>query len=534
MVTFSMTGNGRRRARRRRGGIIAAVAVATIVLASCSGGGDGGTGPTSNGDAGASSSDAAIDTSAVLRVGLGGTVPVLNPGAGTGGGDQQILYLLYDRLTTFDPETGEVLPNLAKSWEFSDDGTEFRMELETGVMFHDGTELDAEAVAFSLDYYKELGVQLDLAPVESVEVVSPTEVLLHLSRPYSSLPAVLGDRAGMIVSPTAVETLGEGFAAAPVGTGPYRFASQVAGSSVSLERFDDYWKGEPRLAGMTITTYSDETARLAAAQSGQLDVAITLGLPDVETARAIPGMEVIETPSLRFGQLFLNSAIPPFNDPNVRLALNHAVDRQAYVDAVTEGLGAIAFGPFPESSVYFNSADAFPYDLDEAKALMAKSGSPAVDVSCLSFNAVGNEVTGPLMVAQAKEIGINMRLDVREPAAAIAAMATGDESCLFSAWTGRPDPAISLNSLYSSTGTYNYGQATHGRIDELLAIVDSTFDQDERAAAIRDVVGELTVEAPHVPLYVNPLFDLVGENVVDWEPNFQGKVDFSGVALSQG
>ncbi|ALJ21899.1 ABC transporter substrate-binding protein [Microbacterium sp. No. 7] len=521
-----------RRPRRRRGAFLAALAVSTVVLAACTGGGGG------DGDAGestgpAGSADAVIDTEAVLRVGSAYIISSLDPGAGTSGSDQQLLYFLYDRLTTFDPETGEVLPNLATSWEFSDDGTEFRMQIAEGVTFHDGTPLDAQAVVDSLTHYKELGVQLDLAPVQSMEAVSPTEVVLRLDRPYSSLPSLLGDRAGMIVSPTAVETLGDGFASAPVGAGPYRFVSQVPGSSLTLERNPDYWKGEPQLAGVTVTFYSDETARLAAARSGQLDVTTVLALPDVEAARDIAGMSVVETPSVRFGQLFLNSAIPPFDDRNVRLALNHAMDRQAYVDAVTEGLGSIAFGPFPPSSVFFNSEDAFPYDPEKAKELLAESGTPSIQVTCQTFNAAGNDVTAPLLVAQAKAVGIDMSLDVRDTATSIANMASGQEPCLFSQWGGRPDPAMSLTQLYSTSGTYNYGQAKHGRIDELIAIVDSTFDQDERAAAIRDVVGELTVEAPHVPLYFNPLFDLVGDRVVGWEPNFQGKVDFSGVALAK-
>jgi len=178
-----------------------------------------------------------------LRIAAIADVSSFDPPNSQANTDVMILYPLYDTLTRMDQATMEPLPGLARSWEFVDPTT-LRFELETGVTFQDGTPFDAAAVEFSIERHRDLSIYPELVNVEDVVVVDDDTVDFELSAPDASLINVLSERAGMIVSPTAVEEYGDDFGSHPVGTGPYVIDDYRSGDRLVLKRFDDYW-GDP-------------------------------------------------------------------------------------------------------------------------------------------------------------------------------------------------------------------------------------------------------------------------------------------------
>ena len=158
-----------------------------------------------------------------------------------------VLNQITDKLTWQNPETLEVEPWIAESWEVSPDLTEYTFRIRPGVTFSDGTPLDAAAVKANLDRYLDPATasirKADFGPLAEVAVTGPLTVELRMSAPYAPLPLVLTNRAGMVVSMTALRRLGPDFATQAVGCGPFKFASWTKNSELVLERFDGYWRG---------------------------------------------------------------------------------------------------------------------------------------------------------------------------------------------------------------------------------------------------------------------------------------------------
>lgn len=319
--------------------------------------------------------------------GEGGTIRVavnaLPPGLGnpfTGIGAQSI----YTWSAVFDPlvmvdESGLPQPWLATGWENIDENT-WQFDLRDDVQFSDGDTLDAEAVKTTIDYLvSEEGrtsvVGAEMKMIEGAEVVDEDTVEIRTNTPDAGFPARMS--AVYIVGPDAWNELGpEGFATAPVGTGPFAIES-IDSNKATGTAFEDSWRA-PLADGLEVTLLGDPAARLQALQSDQVDLAIALSpdqLPAIESSGASPNpVPAPQVMALAFTQT-IGDGNSPINDPKVRLALNHAVDRQAIADSVLGGLARPATqGATPESFGYNPEVTGYEYDPDKAMDLLAEAG----------------------------------------------------------------------------------------------------------------------------------------------------------------
>src|SRR5690606_690110 len=164
-----------------------------------------------------------------------------DPAVGTLGTDIPLLYVMYDRLIAFNPEDLTPQPMLATDWSWSDDKKTLTLELKEGVKFHDGTDFNAEAVKKSLEYFRDSGRNKDLVGLSKIEVLAPNKVALTMDEVNSQLLGLLAERAGMIMSPTALEKYGADYSKNPAGTGPYKLREHITGQAVIFEKFEDYW-----------------------------------------------------------------------------------------------------------------------------------------------------------------------------------------------------------------------------------------------------------------------------------------------------
>ena len=181
----------------------------------------------------------------ILRISAPANPSSLDPATGGAGSDHAFLFTMYDTLTEWDFETLKPKPGLAESWSFTDPTT-FVLNIRSGVTFHDGTPLDAEAVKFNLERNKsdpKSNIKADLAAMASAAVTGPMQVTLKLNTPDAALPGILSDRAGMMVSPTAIKASSAGnVARTPVGAGAYAFVSWADGEKIVVKRNEKYWK----------------------------------------------------------------------------------------------------------------------------------------------------------------------------------------------------------------------------------------------------------------------------------------------------
>lgn len=528
-----------------RGSNILALAVCISLLGACgdedgSEGGGGSAAPTtaaSEPEGTAVGSEATSASSAPESVPDGGRITVatfyrpnsFDPALSKSGTDYVYQYLIYDRLINLDPENGEPVPGLAESWQVGSDGLTYVLELRAGVTFQDGTPLDAEAVVSSLLRYQAEGQQSDLANVTGVAATGPLQVTLTLSAPDAILPTVLADRAGMIVSPTAVDQLGEGFAQAPVGAGPYRLASQSTGASVTFEPYVGYWNRDarPHLDALVFNIYDTSAAMVSALRSRVADLGLEVPATDVDVLEGTGDLEIVASTSPGFKLIALNTGIEPTSSVQIRQAINLAIDREQLLEVVFDGRGSVAYQPVQRGHVYYDDDldPTWEFDPDAARDLVTESGLADVSMECVVLPGYGYETAGPIIQQNLADVGIDIELRmVTVPEALQAFVEDKTAPCFLANWSGRPDPAITIKQLFASDAVYNPGGTDYGigaALDELVAIADPAV----RGPAISSIIAELTSAAPYVPLYSDDYLVAVGTDVGGFVPALLSRPD---------
>lgn len=306
----------------------------------------------------------------------------LNPLMTTVAAEESVALAIIEKLVVFEPEAMQPVPWLLESWAFKSD-TELLLTLRDGISFSNGEPVDAAAVRFSLETWRRQPVMAhSIVGLEDAafEIVDDLNLLIRTSRPVVNLINTLA-RYGYVVPPAYYSEVGDdGFARAPIGSGPYVLASQDAGSRVVLERNPGYWRGEPGFQQVVFRAMSDDFSRAAAIEAGEADIAYLLSDTSLARLRNTPGVTVHSIQGLRKFIAAFNANMPggePLQDPRVRQALNHAVDVQTIVDIVFDGEATALGGAFATSGEFgYSKVAAFEYDTEQAKKLLAEAGYP--------------------------------------------------------------------------------------------------------------------------------------------------------------
>lgn len=469
-----------------------------------------------------------------ITVGVTLAPTTFDPIAGTSGGDAMSLYPIYDRLINFDPETLAPAPGLATSWEYTEPQV-LTLKLREGVTFQDGTPFDAAAVKFNLDRAVSMPksvVKTDLGGIESVEVVSPSEVKINLKKPDAALVLTLADRAGMMVSPAAVEKWGDAFGQNPVGTGPFNFVEYVPGDRLVVKKNDGYWQeNKPSLDQISFRYFSDQQTATNALRARETDLQLNVPAADVAALKAVSDLDVVSSPSLLTEGCYFNFSREPFSKVEARQAIASAIDRQALSALLTFGLA------IPTSQVFPNgywAADAdlenpFPYNVEKAKSLLAEAGyANGLDIKGIAFQGTSEVRKAQIIQEQLKAAGVNMSLDVTDiPTAAKSFFTDKTYDLICSSWSGRPDPSQTAESLFSNKSFFNAGGYLAPGMDVALANASSEQDPAKRAAAFGEVSSINQQYVMWLPLLSQPNNTAIYDDVRGLVPNFYGKIDVS-------
>jgi peptide/nickel transport system substrate-binding protein len=401
-------------ARLRFGTLLAAGA---IIVAAC-----GGSTPTSapasaeqppavSAEPGASSSPSTAaepKTGGTLVVAIPGDINRTDPSIIDDANSSYVLAQMVETLVTLKPGTGgEIIPWLADSWEVSPDGKTYTFKLHPGIKFHDGTDLDAAAVKANFDRwltipetYTDLGYTYYIETVigkgessfvESVEAPDASTVVVNLRNPNSAFLIQLTLTVFGIQSPTAMEAGGasepdfannkyaQGGPPAAVGTGPFKFKEWVINDHVTVEKNAEYWNtatlGGPYVDAVTFRPIADTTATLNALQSGDVDIVQAIAPNDIEAAQADSNLQYFDRGSAcNVGHLAMNQNQKPFDNPKIRQAVGHAVNRQAIVDAFFGEAGVVVNNWVPPGTQFAVDQTLPEYNPDLAKQLIAESG----------------------------------------------------------------------------------------------------------------------------------------------------------------
>ncbi len=411
-----------------------------------------------------------------------------------------VQYNIHEPLLHVTPDL-KIEPGLA-SVTSPDDKT-YVLTLKPGLTFHDGTPIDAAAVKANFDRMLDPATasprRSDLGPIESVQVTGPLEVTVKLKTPYAPFLQVLTNRAGMMVSPTAVSSLGADFATKAVGAGPYKVAGWTKNSELVLDAFDGYWRGAPAIKRVVFRPITDETVRLTNLRSGT--VQLVDGVPPQAVAQVgrEGGLTLKQSPSLGFNAYSFNTTRPPFDDLKVRKAFSMAVDPRTIQRAAYFGTGSIANGPIPPSIAwaYDPSLQSSQGDVAAAKKLLTDAGkSESVLVTITVTNSPVHVRTAEIMQAQANQAGFKVDIKQIDPTSLITVLRQKDFDLAMSPWSGRSDPDGNMYNYFTKDGPNNFAGYQNDKVNKLLQDARATVGEAARAPLYREAQKQIAEDAP--------------------------------------
>jgi peptide/nickel transport system substrate-binding protein len=473
-----------------------------------------------------------------LRIGLQDDPDVLDPHRARTYVSRLVFTALCDKLVDATPDL-KIVPQLATEWKWSDDALTLTMKLKSGVMFHDGTPFDAEAVKFNLDRARGLPESMrksEVASIESVTAVDPATVAIKVKAPDSTLLAQFADRAGMMLSPKA--STGD-VATNPVCSGPYKFVQRVQNDRITVERFDGHWnKAAYNFDRIVFFSIPDSTVRFANLRSGDLDLIERMAPSDVKAGKADSKLAVVSSPGLGYMGVDFNIAngerakTPASKDARVRQAFSLALDRQVINDAVFEGLYTPGAQPFPPASPYHVKQPLPARDVEKAKALLKEAGV-TVPVT-LEFKVANNPVqqqVAQVIQAMTAEAGFDIRLQAMDFATQLKEMQQGNFESDLRAWSGRIDPDGNIHQFVTCKGNLNDGRYCNPEVDKLLNEARTLSDEAKRREKYAAVVAILQKDYPVIYLYFEPRIFAMTKKLQGFVPHPDGMVRFVNLKM---
>ena len=432
---------------------------------------------------------------------------------------------IVETLVRFDGPGFNIVPGLAHSWDFIDPQT-LVMNLRQGVLFHNGDEMKASDVQFSLMR----GVASPQTgfihrQIESVDILDDYTVQINLNIPFAPALSHLTHPGAAINSERAVRELGENFGDNPVGTGPFRFSSMSLGDYVEIVRFEDYWGPAPGVDRITYRVIPEGTNRLIAVETGEAHIAFEISPHHIPRLQEDPNLAYDRASIPRFHFVGFNMQSPnaePLRDIRVRQAINHAIDVYAIVENVYQGLGRVTHGPL----VGIPGVVEFPgveFNLERARALMAEAGY-ADGFTLTLWNSADNQEcvdTSVIVMNMLAQIGINIEIVSVEFATFLAGVTAGEQDMHVLHWNNiTADPDYGL-ALWHSTniGASNRFRYHNPEVDRLLDQGRAELDPAVRTEIYNEVQRLIVEDMPAI-------FLVHGEELVALSPNVEGFVNF--------
>lgn len=447
-----------------------------------------------------------------LRFGIGDDLVLMNPLVNTKATDYLIRELMFEPLLTVD-EKGEIRPKLAAAWEISPDGKVYTFTLQKGVKFHNGRDLTAEDVKFSIEYSKNpknaaTGLST-LLIVDRVEALNPHVLKVVLKKRSAAFLGNLTDIASFSVVPQG--SLKEGVAkpaSFPPGTGPFNFIEWRPGQQIVLRKFDDYWGQKPLIDNLVLRPISNDTVRFTALRTGEVDI---IERTPPEWAKQVVegkvnGIKYSEARYLFPRRMAFNVADPPFNNKKLRRAVAHAIDKREFLSAVYHGLGEPMDQKYPKTlSWYIEGVPTPKYDPEKAKALLKEAGYNGEPI-ILNIGATRiNEIQATVVQAQLKRVGINLKIRALEDGAYKLASRQGDFHFRFGGLSVNVNPEqVYAHGLRCERDLKKRGANFSGycnkEMEALLDRAEVELDPQKRRALWKQIITKWAEDLPEMTL----------------------------------
>lgn len=467
-----------------------------------------------------------------LIVGMPTDIPIFDTHKATGLHNGGILNQVSEPLVRLTSE-GKVVPWLVESWEQSKDGRTWTLHTRKNVKFTDGTPFNAEAVRVNLERFRKHSIgKATLAMVKTMEVAGEHVLKITTEAPFAPFINSLGYHWIVVYSPTQIQKVGDdNLHTAPVGTGPFKLVYHKRGQEVRLEANEQYWGGKPKLRAIVSRPYPDQSARMLALESGDVD--LIFHVPPQEAARLakIPTLHVSTPPSARVIWLYLNTQKDPFRDKRVRQALYYAIDREAIVKNIFAGTAKALHSPGPVgSNGYTDQYDRYGYNPAKARQLLKEA-----DVANLAFtvhHSPGRYLLSDQVLEAVqgyfKQVGVAMKVvDVEFGTLSQMGAQPVEKNVLQATLFGWRSVNGDIDSSLQDFGSAfwrpkgnNLSFWKNDEFDRLLTFEQGTLDTKKRVETLHRMQEILMDELPALWLYGEPQIWAAKRTLkgVEWNP----------------
>ncbi|MBC8232821.1 ABC transporter substrate-binding protein [bacterium] len=427
---------------------------------------------------------------------------------------------IYDALVQYKQDSADIEPALAESWDTSEDGLVWTFHLRRGVKFHDGTSFNANAVLFSYNrqrdknhpfhnvgktwvYWNDLEMN-DI--IEDIKAVNEFTVRMTLKRAYAPFINVMAIPPFNIVSPTTVKKWGEEFTSHPVGTGPFKFVNWARNDRIVLEANPNYWGGKSGVQRLIFRTIPESSVRLLELQRGNIHIMEFPNPDELEIIRDDKNLALLEVAGINVGYIAMNFNHKPFDNKKVRLAVNHAINKQSIVDNLYMGLGIVAKNPIPPTVWgYDDSIEDFTYDPKLAKQLLKEAGYPdGFSTTLWQMPNPRPYFPDPRSIAvqiqsDLKNVGIDAKIETREWGKYLEEVKKGTHDMAMLGWIADfIDPDNFLYTLFEPNSTLNIAFYRNEKLREILVTAQKATDQEKRIQLYQEAQRIIHADVPWV------------------------------------
>ncbi|MEA5059604.1 MAG: ABC transporter substrate-binding protein [Candidatus Pelethousia sp.] len=443
-------------------------------------------------------------------IGVANDVTTLDPQGSNTDANMMVFTLTHETLVEIDPDTGEIVPGLAESWEVSEDGCTFTFTLPAGVTFTDGTPCTANDVEFTYERAEESSfTKTKVELVTDIEAIDDTHISITISKPSQEFLMLLAHRSMSILSEALVKADEFGY---QIGTGMFSVEAWVPGDQISFVRNDAYRKGAAPTRSIVFRLIKEESSRLIALQTGEIDVCIDPLSTDLGYIEDDANLELIKIPNVVMLYIAINNERPGLDNVHVRKAIAYATDKESMIIAGYNGEGTVhnnfinrgQFGLNEDLSVY-------DYNIDKAKEELALAGYKEGELTFeVIYNGSAKENIALVLQADLAKVGINLNLTKLETAALKGILndaALDYEMCLYQ-WTDADGTDFTVRNMYGSyeeDGTLKKNGSNRSVLKDpvLNDMIDAALieqDTAKREQMYHDIEAYLYEICPIVPI----------------------------------
>lgn len=418
----------------------------------------------------------------------------------------RVLENVHDSIVTID-ENLTVIPNLAESFERSEDGLTYTFRLRPGVTFHNGEEMTSADVKYSFERAMDpatgavnFEVFNDVESIETPDDLTVVVTLRQVNAPFLSRLAENG--AGAIIP----EGSGDQQGTQPIGAGPFRFVRREFGNEVELERFDEYWDGPAYLDRIIAREITEPTVRLTGLRTGELHMINDIPADRIAEIEADENFQVLTWSPLNWDFVNFNHEFEPFKDPRVRKAFDFMIDKEALLQGALWGQGRTTASPsYPTSASYMEALENRPQDFEQAAALLAEAGYGPGDLEVVfkvTTNYPYHVEAAQIMAEWFRMAGVETTIEQLTWSDWLSQVWTDKDFQIsmmnfFTLW----EPDFLYYSQWHSTGAFNYRNTNDPELDRMLQEARITIDPAERAEIYKTVQERVYDQAHDVILW---------------------------------